>query len=500
MFQNDPIMNAQSGELSTASLDMNQAEALAKTLQVGHAYASGSPTSLTGAGALQMESIDATLKSVLYEAKNLVLYPSLPQDKAYSLVEQFVRTNSVGDGGSVFVSESASPVMNDSEFQRAASKVVFFATRRGVSLPATLVRMNFGGDLEGKEAAAGSLWMLERVERACYKAMSDYTNDGHFDGALAAIPGVIQNLELDGLERQIRSADADFSQQVRAFDGYGGAQSVVKDLAGNIVDETSIEDEAEVIMENFGMPQELHLAPKQLSDFVKQFLPKERVMQLGIQDARAGYVVRTFATSAGDIGLKANIFLKPKENPKSQNDRANVPNAPASVTPATSTPSDTASKLKAGDKYSYSVAACSEAGESASIAATSADTVIAVDGDIVTLAIAAPSSGVRATHFAVYRTSKAGGTAAPKKFIGYVKTAGTSTVFKDRGERTEGSATAFMLDLRPEILVWKQLAPMMKIALAQVSLSKEFILWMAATLQVFNGRKLGVIQNIGRST
>ncbi len=486
------FLNAQHGAIYSTALDQSQAEELAKTMVVGHGYL-GAPGSLVGGGAMQMESIDGTLKSVTYDASHIVFWSSIPQDRAYSLVEQYVRTNSYGDGGSPFVPEAASPQMNDSEYNRHAQKVVFLATRRGVSIPSTLVRMNFGGDLEGREAQSGTLWMLERLERALYKSQADFSNGGKFDGAISAIPSKIQNIELAGLEQQIRSGDSDFSAQSRAFDGYGGQTSVISDLAGAVIDETAIEQLANILVENFSHPGELHLSPKGTSDFVRQFYPKERVTQLGVLDGKAGYIVKTFSTTAGDIALKANVFLKPKENPKSQNDRPGVPGAPASVA-AAQVASD--SRLKTGDKYVYEVSACNEQGEGAATA-VSAQITVAADGNIVNLTIASPTSGGGVTHYAVYRTSPQGSGA--RSFIGYVARSGANTTFTDRGDKNEGASTGFLLDMRSEILVWKQLAPLMKINLAQVSLAKEFILFLSGVLLVFAPRKLGVFANIGKA-
>jgi len=487
------LFNVQQGNMASQAVDAAQAEELAKTMTVGHAYL-GAPGNLVGGAALQMESIDSVMKSVTYDSSHIKLWSAIPQDKAYSLVEQYVRTNSYGDGGSPYIPEAGSPSMNDSEYNRHAQKVVFFATRRGVSLPSTLVRMNFGGDIESKEAEAGTLWMLEKLERELYKGLADFSNNGAFDGAQSAIAPKLSNLNLAGIEQQIRSGDSDYTAQSAAFDGYGGQQSVIFDRAGELIDETVIEDLANVLVENFGHPNEIHAAPKQISDFVKQFYPRERVNQLGLQDARAGFVVRTMATTAGDIALQANVFLKPKESARGSNARAGVPNAPVSATAALATDGD--SKLKNGDTFIYQVTSANEQGEGASYAESAS---IAVDADAknIKLTIVQPSGGAAPTHYAVYRTAKSG--AGARQFVGYVSRTGSSTVFVDRGAKQQGAATAYMLDLRSEVMVWRQLAPLMRLNLAQVSMAKEFILWLAGCVICAAPRKLGIIENIGRA-
>lgn len=488
MFES--LMNVQQGALATAALDAGQAEELQKTLQAGHGYL-GAPGSLVGGAASQLESIDSVLRSVTYDAKNIVLWSSIPQDQAYSLVEQFVRTNAYGDGGSPYIPESGSPAMNTGDMDRHAMKVCFFATRRGVSVAATMVRQNFGGDLEGRETQNGTLWLLERLERELYKGLADFSNVGAFDGSVAAQPIKLQNLNIQGLEVQIRAGDQDYSAMSQAMDGFGGNNSVISDLAGETLQEGNIQDEANVIVENFGMPGELHMEPKVLSNFVQTFYPKERVNTLGIMGS-AGYLVTSMMTTAGQINLRPNVFLKAKQAPKTFQERAGVPSAPASASAAAVV--DGTTKLKAGS-YVYEVASANEQGEGATTVLSSAVT-IASDGDYARVTIAQPASGNVPSHYAVYRS---GGTNIARQFIGYVARSGANTIFTDKGAKIEGGSTAYMLDLRNEIVVWKQLCPMQKLNLAQVTLAKEFILWLAGCAIVFAPRKLGVFQNISRS-
>ena len=67
----------------TASV--KEVEELNKALEAGAGYA-GAPTALTGGGALQVESLDASLKSVTYEMKNIKLWPMMAKDQAYNTI------------------------------------------------------------------------------------------------------------------------------------------------------------------------------------------------------------------------------------------------------------------------------------------------------------------------------------------------------------------------------------------------------------------------------
>lgn len=487
------LLNVQNGGLQTAALDQAEAEALQKTLQMGHPNSAGS--NLVGGAAFAAESVDGVLRSVTYSAKNLVMWPTISQGKASAMVEQYIRSNSFGSQGSMYTPENGSPPMEDLSADRHSQKVVFMATRRGVSILNGLVATVGGEDPESRESSAGTLWLLEKLERDLYKGLAEFSNAGKFDGAISAIPSKLQNIALTGIEREILAGDQDLTAQSAAFQGYGAADTTIQDLAGDVVSETVIEDSANAVLENFGFATELHAPPKVMSDFVKSFFPKERVNALGMQNGRAGYVVNTFASSSGDIAMRPNVFLKPKDFSKNVPDRATCPSAAASATAALQ--ADGATTLKAGDKYSYEVAACNEMGEGVA-AAASAEMTIVSDGQAVALTIAQPTSGYAASHYAVYRTSKAGG-AQRRKFVGYVAKQGANTIFLDRGAKIEGSNTAYLLDMRPEVITWKSLAPMMKIPLAQVSLSKEFILLMSGCMIMAAPRMAHLLKNIGRA-
>jgi predicted RNA-binding protein with TRAM domain len=507
----DDLFNVGLNTGASQSMDVQQAEELVKTLQIGHANGLNAPGSLVGGAALVAESLDSTLKSVTYDATNLVFWPSIAQDRAYSLTEQYVRTNSYGDGGSPYIPESGSPAMNDSEYNRQNAKVVFFSTRRGVSLASTLVRQALGADPETRESQSGTLWMLERMERELYKGLAEFSNAGLFDGSNQAIPLKLQNLNLTGAEVLIRQGDSDFTAQARAFDGYGATDTVIYDKLGDFMNETDFEFEANLLVENFGRPDQTHMSPRTMSDFIKQFYPKERVNALGMADGKAGYIVREMVTTAGGIQLRPNIFLKPKSQSKSQNDRAGVPNAPgdlrnnatASIVAGSGNVMDQAafsnpngqSNLSAGDIYVYRVTSCNEQGEGAAYLETVSVTISA-NGNQASFNIYDVSTN--ATHYAIYRTSSQG--SGIREFVGYQKrSAGSISLYIDAGNRFQGSATAYMMDMRPEIMVWRQLAPLMKINLAPITTAKEFLLWLAGTIIIFAPRKSGIFQNIGKA-
>lgn len=467
-----------------------EVDALNKALTAGYGY-SGAPTSFAGGTPLMVESLEASLKSTTWQMKNLVIWPAIPVDKAYNTVEQYTRITSYGGNGMPYFNEGGSPREEDSNYNRETQRVVYFGTRRRVSHAMMLVRVAFG-DAVAREINNGNMWLLQNIERELYNGNGDYTNAGEFDGNPGAIPS--DTLALNGLDQQIRQGDTDAKVEAVAFDGFGGALSVVRDLNDAILSEDEMEEGAVSILNNFGVPVELHLDPLALSQFSRQFFPKERIPNMGVANGRAGFVLREFVSSAGAFALKPNVFMRPKDLPKGRPDNSDAPATPAAPVPANGG-ADVGSTFAVDETYIYKVSALNEQGESIASAASATET-IATAGEQINLTI---TNVANAKAYAVYRTDN-GGAAASAKFIGYIKAAaGASTVFVDKNRKLPGRARAFLLYLDPEAMVFKQLAPLSKINLATVAASFEWLQVLYGTLIVFTPRKHFIYENIGRN-
>jgi hypothetical protein len=467
-----------------------EVDALNKALSAGYGY-SGTPTSFAGGTPLMVESLEASLKSTTWQMKNLVLWPSMPVDKAYNTIEQYSRITSYGGNGRPYFNEGGSPREEDSQYNRETQRVVYFGTRRRVTHAMMLVRVAFG-DAVAREINNGNMWLLQNIERELYLGNGLFSNAGAFDGNPSAIHG--DTLAINGLDQQIRQGDTDAKVQAVAFDGFGGADSVVRDIGGSVLSEDEMEEGAVSILNNFGVPTELHCDPKTLSDFSRQFFPKERIPVMGVADGRAGFVLREFVSSAGSFALKPNVFLRPKDAPKTTADNVDTPAAPAAPTTANGA-ADVGTTFALSETYTYRVAAVNEQGESLPSASSAVET-IATAGEVITVTI---TNVANAKYYAVYRTVSAGA-AGSEEFIGYVaQAAGATTAFTDSNNKLPGSAESFLLYLDPEAIAFKQLAPLSKINLATIAASFEWLQVLYGTLIVFTPRKHFIYENIGRS-
>ena len=465
-----------------------EVEELNKALEAGAGYA-GAPTALTGGGALQVESLDASLKSVTYEMKNIKMWPLMAKDQAYNTIEEYNRQDAYGDQGRGFIAEGDLPRSEDSSYSRQIQRVRFIGVTRELTHVYTLVR-NAHGDAIAREIRSGTMRILEIVERNLFDGRGHYSNAGLFDGADAAIRD--DDLSWEGLDKQIRQGNTDASAQATAFTGYGLAESVITDQRGAVLDEDALEDAGRVVVENFGMPNLMMMDTKAHSDLARQFYPKERINPIGVANGKAGFVLQQFVSSAGAYDLVSDVFLRPKRGASPAPGSPAVP-AAATATAAAATPNSKFSAAEAGD-YTYQVTAINKAGESALSASSAAETV-AADGSV---AVAIPATA-GAYAYGVYRSVKDADQG--HEFIGYVAPAavGGAATMTDLNHKLPGLSQAYLLTNESEVIRFKQLAPLMKMDLAIIATAYRWMQLLYGTPIVYAPRKNVILENIGRA-
>ena len=79
---------------------------LNKAIEAGASYLDA-PASRVNGGALQVESLDASLKSMTYQMKHIKMWGVIPKDQAYNTIEEYNRVNAYGDKGRGFINEGA---------------------------------------------------------------------------------------------------------------------------------------------------------------------------------------------------------------------------------------------------------------------------------------------------------------------------------------------------------------------------------------------------------
>lgn len=444
-------------------------EKLKKALDTGAYAYDGAPSGLAQGAALQVESLDSTLRNVTFKMQNLKLWPDIAKAKAENTVEEYNSQQNHGGDAPAFFHDGGLPNGEDASYSREVELVKFLGTTREVTHPLTLVKPAHG-PIVAREIRNGTMWILEKLERALFMGDSS-----------------INALEFDGVDRQIRNkgANAEYNGQIA---GYGDSEDVVIDARGALLDEDILEEAANRIAENFGYPTTLYLDTRAHSDLSKQFYPKERIPNMGQADGKAGYVLKQFVSSAGNFDLKGNIFNKPRKKPVVGTGTA--PGVPV-VADSTEAVGSEFLAADAGD-YIYGVSAVfSKSGESPA-AFSVAYTQAATNNIDITWTAPATPAGETVLYYNVFRSAK-DGAASTAEFIGRV----AALTIRDKNAKLPGNSSAYLMQVDAESLCWKQLAPMMKMDLAVVAAAYRWMQLLYGTPIVFTPRKNVIIENIG---
>lgn len=445
---------------------------LNKALNTGaYAQANGVAGQTNGA-ALQVESLENSLKVLTYSDKHVKFWKKIAKTPAYSTVEEYNQLVSYGSNSGGFVPEGVLPETDDSEYRRQASFVKFLGTTREVTHPMTLVR-SAHGDVIARENQNGILWLMKQLEHGLF-----------WGNSKLAAPGK-EGVQFDGL-----------NQMIDAENTY--------DCKGQDLKDTDINYGAQMIIENYGTPTDLYLPFEVLANFSNEYFPKERVI-MPTQGAgyQAGLVVNKFQTHGGAVDFQPDLFLqKTKPLNTTGTGGTKAPTAPGTVEVALDSKTNAEFAKSGAGTYSYSVTACNRFGESVptacsvDVALTSSDLAKGVK-----ITITNPSSMVVAPeYFKVYRT-EAGGT--QKYCIMEVPAASVAasgvTEVTDMNTTMPNTYTAFMGEFTPEVIAFKQLAPIMKMDLALLGPAYRWMILLYGVPQLYAPKKWMKFTNIKAS-
>lgn len=441
---------------------------LSKALNTeGYAQAQG-VASQVGGSSLIVESLENSLKVLTYSDKHVVLWKKIFKKPAYSTVEEYNQLVSYGSEGGGFVPEGVMPEYEDSSYRRQASFVKFLGTTRSVTHPMTLVR-SAHGDVVALENQNGILWLMKKLE------------NGLFWGDSKLGVGGTESVEFDGLNKLIDSVN-------------------VIDLAGKDLEDKHINWGAQMILQNYGTPTDLFLPYETLSTFSQTYFPKERViMPTQNQGYQAGLVVNQFQTHGGPVEFNPDLFLQKTKllSATAIGPADKIPTAPDSVAVASAGADGDFAKSGAGS-YDYYATACNRFGESVP---TAVATQIMGVGDLAKHVTVTVTNSAQLTtppeFFRIYRTEKDGTSAYCIMTVPALKAgAGEASAYSDKNEIMPNTYTAFMGELTPEVIQFKQLAPIMKMDLAILGPAYRWMIMLYGVPQLFAPKKWMKFVNI----
>lgn len=463
---------------------------LNKALEAGSITGRETANLTTAGGApLKVESLDKTLKVLTFKQQNIKLWNMIPKKAAYNTVEEFNQVISYGSerGGSFY--EGEIPNEEDSIYTRRAQLVKFYGVVKSVTHPMTLVNTQPSvGNIVERQVTDGTLWLLRKVNKALTRGNSN-----------------IINTEFNGLYAQ-HSANDVFANLEAYY-----TSEVVVDLRGASLTEGNIEKAAEGIIENYGVGTHLVAPPAVLSKFVQNFYGNKfiPINTPAISAGEVGQNVQVFQSQYGPIRLEWDVFMNP-DAPKTTAtlaESASAPTAPVAVSNV-AVGSDSQSRFIAGDAgdYFYAVSAVNRFGESA-LTLISGTAVTVVAGGAADITFTAGVGGQPATGYRIYRSLK-GSTNSSTNPLYQIAEISTSELtvgydgaaagkFRDKNRVLPRTAQAFLIQNDNETYEFAQLAPLMKMDLAQVSPAYRFMILLYGTPMLYAPKRMVRFINVG---
>lgn len=464
------------------AITQDDLNSLRKALEAGYLQ-----INQTGGSALRVESLESTLKVTTFNSKHIAFWKKIDKTPAYSTVEEWNDLSNYGTENSPFVREGELSTETDATYNRRTQLIKFMQTTRSVTHPMTLVHPAHG-DVISRETANGVNWILRGVEKFLFSGDSSLAFSGEAE-------------QFDGLDAQITAAMA-------------------IDLEGAPLQEADIEEASNLVFEapNYGQPTDLFLSPRAASDLIKTMYPRERVNLPAPTEGVVGMNIKTVSTGAGDIDLNRDVFLDRAQlrgNPPSAASHAYAPATPASVTGAAAGTDADFTKSQGSTtnyNYDYAVTACNRFGESAPV--FSANITMSAANALLGchIALTITNAAVIGAHppeyFRVYRTVHRGtGLVATTTVTDFAliyqvaassQTAGGTTTTNDLNYYLPFTEIAYIGELTPSVLTFRQLAPLMKMDLAVISPAYRWMIMLYGTPILFAPRKWVRLINVGR--
>jgi hypothetical protein len=447
---------------------------------------------------LKAESLETTLKLLEFRQKDIRLLNAMPKLTAYNTVEEFLQLASYGADRGGFYNEGELSDVEDSQYIRRSELIKYIQVTGELTMQSQMVRSYV--DAMRKEVENKAMWVQRRANSALTKASADLVPQ-----------------EWNSLYKQHASVGVGDGFLYSSLEDYY-KDSVVYDLRGESLKQTHLEEASVIIDENYGNVSHCFAPPSVISALSQDYFERQRIMlnasQEGAYQGIVGTVAKAIATTMGDVSLEPDKFMKRDSTSGRQlSSNASSQKAPTAPTAGASpnVTSDSLSKFQAGEVGTvyYAVSAINRYGESALTLLDSSAVTLAV-GSSVDLTFTASSSTIAPTAFRIYRTKvTSAGSATNETFYplfdvsvadlsaGY--DGGASGKVRDRGRFLPDTETAFVTEMVDDVLSFKQLAPISKLDLAVISMSRRIITFLFATPQLYTPKKFVKFINASKS-
>jgi len=463
---------------------------LQKAMQAGQITGRDTTGQLLTMEPLKAESLETSLKLLEFRLQDIKLWNAIPKMTAYNTVEEFLQLASYGSERGGFYDEGELSEVEDSAYIRKAEKVKYMQVTGEVTMQAQMVRSFI--DAMRKETENKMMWILRLANRSLTKADSEI------------IPQ-----EFNSLYKQHASIGSGADFLYPTFEDYYKS-NVVIDLRGASLKQTNLEDAAINVDTNYGNIGDLFAPTTVISALAKDYYNTQRIILNDNYSGTVNSVPKVISTTLGDVKLNSDKFMK-QDLSKTQATPASstkAPNAPTTVTVAlTGDGLVKYSGTELGNVF-YAVGSVNRYGES-NITVFATPVTLAA-GQRPDITITPAPSAIPASGHVIYRT-KVTTNPTPTGLEFYpifkVSTSQVASGFNgagagvvgDRGYFLPDTEQAFATEMVDDVMSFKQLAPISKLDLAVLSMSRRFITFMFGTPQLYTPKKFIRFINVGKS-
>lgn len=438
-------------------------------LAAGAAFGS-SNYGATGAQALRVESLDSSLKVITFTDKHINFWKDIPKSPAYSTVEEYNQLTSYGTQTGGFTAEGELPYQTNSDYARKAALVKFIGTTRSVSHPLTLVR-TMVPDVIAQENSNGIMWMLRQIENALFW--------GRDKGAAGA-----EYVEWAGMDKMIADGGNTYNLEDVSF-STNPFTTIVNDLAQTVVD-------------NFGFPTDIYIPFPVLAKINEEFAgtaAQRVILPTASGNTQVNINIDGLMTQAGRINLKPTFFLqKTRVMPTAINVIKSdaLPIGTAAVTTSAAGTPTTGYTVPAGT-WRGGVTFSNKYGESTSVVDTNTRTTSG--SNTLRFALANVPADAQFVNLFITQLDDPTGTKYWVQTIALSAVGASDTVDWD-GIRKPNTSTAFIGQMTPDVLTFRQLAPLVKMDLATIAPAYKWMILLYGVPVIFAPLKWTRVINI----
>ncbi len=429
----------------------------------------------TGGQSLRVESLDSSLKVITFTDKHINFWKDIPKSPAYSTVEEYNQLTSYGSQTGGFVGEGELPYQTNSDYARKAALVKFVGTTRSVSHPMTLVR-TMVPDVIAQENSNGIMWMLRQIENSLFWGNAVGRNSTEY-------------VEWDGMDQLIGRSNAGNTYDLRGTTFSSTPfTTIVNDLAQTVVD-------------NFGFPTDIYLPFPVLAKINEEFAgtaAQRVILPTASGNTQVNINIDGLMTQAGRVNLKPTFFLQktrvaPAASALLKSDE--MPLAFVVVTMSAAGTPTTGYSVAAGD-YAAAFTLRNKYGET--VAKTCAGGTITTSGsNTLRFSVSGIDVNANTAQFMDIFITQVNDAAGVKYWVQSIPLASTAdTTYDYNGIRMPNTYTCFIGQNTPDVLTFRQLAPLVKMDLATIAPAYKWMILLYGVPVIFAPLKWTRVINV----